>query len=970
MALTRFKRILTWARLYVRSMTHTFHLPPAHAEMYEGPHSDWLRNVLERLPNIQSLIVNGLPFFDHAALLTLRHQSNISKPPRLMNAPPTFTTLRFIDAQRCSNATPSGLAEALKHFPGLIYLDLSYTVAAKDSGVLGVIGSLPNLQILKLNNIGLKDEEVKVLTSKLGLRIRSLDLRNNGLTDISIRLLLETCFKTVQSFWSNKESSFTETGSWPSRLDSAYVGDILRHVQDNELDQYLRKRLTSELVDRLAIEDTQAGGITHFYISGNRVTAEGILAILRSANLSVLDAGDVARELPKMSLLDPPPEYGSWESFALPGVEKLIPIVAAASGDLTYLRINHAILTECAPAHCTAPPPLPEMVAELPAQVYAAAPATSLIPERSGIKISRGGFEDNAKRAELDRRTRMAELDNTSVIPELSSDTVTISERFELPGDGIGIPTSFELPGYFSSSSRIFELVGSTPLVSDSIAEGNANSERSEWSFNSASSDRLIISSVDDDDDNQTSVILNASGKGLTADAAAMNGISSVARRQLPPLVDGQLLYAAPDTEQSWDSTVTEKITVLRYGKDKSAIPNQFDTTDSTEPIPKNNNDTLVSTNHACFPSTRSISPVDYKLRSDPSHIMQETGGSQGFSTTPNNDTLRISQTRSISPTLPRQISTDSPSQSPPEPSYHTHRTYSSVVAERRARLENDITNPSILRPSMLPHLRTLILTSLPSHCATTTPIDRITSFLTACAEESHLARQQAQYGYAMPPGQHGRLQAQREYARSIFALERIVLEIVPPVSLERGAGKRKASWRKYPTKSSTEDADSESFWEAAQYDFSFFGDEECGQPVGQLASARKSFGASAGMMGTGLMVVGDEEGRVERERVGSEAGRGREWEQTTLEYDLVAEISKFRKEAKGRYERVAREAAIETVRGSRSHGGGRWVDGKGKGVGSGSDSGRGGGGGVGLGEIPFVPGYWEGEVTVVRLLG
>jgi hypothetical protein len=38
-------------------------------------------------------------------------------------------------------------------------------------------------------------------------------------------------------------------------------------------------------------------------------------------------------------------------------------------------------------------------------------------------------------------------------------------------------------------------------------------------------------------------------------------------------------------------------------------------------------------------------------------------------------------------------------------------------------------------------------------------------------------------------------------------------------------------SWRAYPTKSSTEDADSEAFWEAASGDFSFFGTEECGLP-------------------------------------------------------------------------------------------------------------------------------------------
>ena len=56
-ALVRFKRTLAWARQSTRELTHTVHLPPAHAEIYDGPHADWLRELLERLPRLQSLIL-------------------------------------------------------------------------------------------------------------------------------------------------------------------------------------------------------------------------------------------------------------------------------------------------------------------------------------------------------------------------------------------------------------------------------------------------------------------------------------------------------------------------------------------------------------------------------------------------------------------------------------------------------------------------------------------------------------------------------------------------------------------------------------------------------------------------------------------------------------------------------------------------------------------------------------------------
>ena len=155
-ALTKFKRTLQTARLLVRSQTHTLHFPPAHAEIYNGPPPDWLRDILSRLPNLQSLIVRGLPFFDHGALIALTQwkpsetsssqrdphsfavelpgsTGSIFQPPS--NSIPSFG-LRLLDASRCPNVTPSGLAQALKRFESLMYLDLSHTYAARDATVM------------------------------------------------------------------------------------------------------------------------------------------------------------------------------------------------------------------------------------------------------------------------------------------------------------------------------------------------------------------------------------------------------------------------------------------------------------------------------------------------------------------------------------------------------------------------------------------------------------------------------------------------------------------------------------------------------------------------------------------------------------------------------------------------------------------------------------------------------------------
>jgi hypothetical protein len=63
MALVRFKRTLSWARLSTRKLTHTLLLPPAQSDLYDGPKADWLERILTRLPNLQSLIVYVLLYF-------------------------------------------------------------------------------------------------------------------------------------------------------------------------------------------------------------------------------------------------------------------------------------------------------------------------------------------------------------------------------------------------------------------------------------------------------------------------------------------------------------------------------------------------------------------------------------------------------------------------------------------------------------------------------------------------------------------------------------------------------------------------------------------------------------------------------------------------------------------------------------------------------------------------------------------
>lgn len=153
---------------------------------------------------------------------------------------------------------------------------------------------------------------------------------------------------------------------------------------------------------------------------------------------------------------------------------------------------------------------------------------------------------------------------------------------------------------------------------------------------------------------------------------------------------------------------------------------------------------------------------------------------------------------------------------------------------------KNSTTFP-YLHPSHIPHVQTLILTDVPSHVSSSSPIlSSLTRFITACSDEMLLAKLQARADYSFPPGRD-RAKAEQQHAKSLFALECLVLEITPAVKGGRNAAppppRALSPWKPHHQngqnswKSTTGDSDSERLWSAATNDFSFFGNEECGVP-------------------------------------------------------------------------------------------------------------------------------------------
>ncbi|KAJ5748209.1 uncharacterized protein N7511_009905 [Penicillium nucicola] len=300
--------------------------------------------------------------------------------------------IRLLLAEREPNTTSSSLASTLLLFPTLAYLDLSYTTSARDRAVLCSLSQLEYLQVLKLRGIGLKDNDAEFLANAIGHRVRYLDLRDNLLTDMAVRSLMEASFLPPNS---RAQPRPRRTGTSPDPVSQSILhgsgSDLFKRP---DLDEQFMRLLAQPISYHPWVEDLPHTGITHLYITGNLISIEGVASLLASSRLHALDFGtlktpDVARKVLKFG-----------EKY--PGAEKLVPLLGKVAGDnLIYFRAHHAVLT--------AEPPCKD-----------AASTAEFLPELS--------TQENHIESDDAEVSEAAELDAAQQINELSEETRAIYE--------------------------------------------------------------------------------------------------------------------------------------------------------------------------------------------------------------------------------------------------------------------------------------------------------------------------------------------------------------------------------------------------------------------------------------------------------------------------------------------------------------------------------------------------------------
>lgn len=391
---------------------------------------------------------------------------------------------------------------------------------------------MSGLQILKLRHIQLRDEDTDVLAAAIGIRVRSLDIRDNRITDVSVRTLLTKCFHPIKDVHAMQNgTSRVALGmaeeDWPAGLPRPN-SPLLNEFRGEDLDERFFQRLTRGVVNRLPSEDLPSSGLTHLYISNNFITVEGVASLLKTQNLYVLDAGAVdtakalGRPLTRASISQ---SFGY--SISLPGTEKLAPVLERyAFKNLTYLRLHYAVVTEIAVVQDDMLSPL-----ELAANEVAR-------PELDAVDNSR------------------YEMDATVPVYELTAGSDT--RRYELAGDSVHMVVS--------------PAIGTAPVPTFEEANIDTIRRGSIFAPEVVPGQTLLPQeqSVDGEEEEEP-VVLTATGLG--AMAQAINGIGSPSNEgsghHFQHTVEDEMSQLNGSTERNIGIIKTEREELRSHDPDK-----------------------------------------------------------------------------------------------------------------------------------------------------------------------------------------------------------------------------------------------------------------------------------------------------------------------------------------------------------------------------------------------------------------
>jgi hypothetical protein len=245
----------------------------------------------------------------------------------------------------------------------LLYLDISWTKQKlKDLLCLAIP---QQLKVLKLQGLRLTSKEITPLLSKLKVRLFSLDISYNDLTDEVIPVLVAfNCLSNLEQRQNNLphvnlppqlaqlQSYFEDAPAYRERSDPTEeqetvqvgavelreddVNGVLSHLLDDEQMRLVRGPFWLPPAENLFMQQT---GLTHLYLSNNRFTSQALKNLLVSTNrLQLLDFGTAEqyRQVQKSKY----PNILAFSQF-----DTLQLLKPSTSQRLESLRVHHSMAT-------------------------------------------------------------------------------------------------------------------------------------------------------------------------------------------------------------------------------------------------------------------------------------------------------------------------------------------------------------------------------------------------------------------------------------------------------------------------------------------------------------------------------------------------------------------------------------------------------------------------------------------------
>lgn len=211
-----------------------------------------------------------------------REEDGLAERVRRQNLVPDLSgRLKLLDASFCPHVTAKGLVVLLGKALGLVYLDLSGTVAAKEASVLDSLDRMRHLKLLMLRRLQpFSYERMERLCRAIGRRLTWLDLEGNNLDDRSAKALLDHCIGDGLPD-EDRPPMYHETPPKASKkkFDPAQLATDSYH------------HLTSSSGSRLTVEENADAGITHLKLGHNSFESFSAIDLISSGKLTFLDLG-------------------------------------------------------------------------------------------------------------------------------------------------------------------------------------------------------------------------------------------------------------------------------------------------------------------------------------------------------------------------------------------------------------------------------------------------------------------------------------------------------------------------------------------------------------------------------------------------------------------------------------------------------------------------------------------------------